>query len=152
MRNWSLRCFNHFCRQLTCIGCSFVSNSLLRNSFLSDGFLCDSLLRCSFFYWCFLFGSIIRFFGSSLLHSLFYWLWFFRLHIAHKAFALRLCAHTICLLLNNCRGLCFYTNAHLAAQIKGLLIGHAELFSKLMNAQDLGQVLFPLTICCSVRN
>jgi hypothetical protein len=45
------------------------------------------------------------------------------------------------LLLDDCRRLSFYTDAKLAAQIKGLLIGHAELFGKLMNAQDLGQVL-----------
>jgi hypothetical protein len=43
----------------------------------------------------------MRFFCSSLLHSLFDWLWFFWLHISHKTFALSLRAHTIGLLLNN---------------------------------------------------
>jgi hypothetical protein len=60
---------------------------------------------------------------------------------ANKTFALGFRAHAVGLLLNDRRRLSFYTDAKLAAQIKGLLIGHAELFGKLMNAQDLGQVL-----------
>jgi len=60
---------------------------------------------------------------------------------ANETFTFCFRTHAVGLLLNDRRRLSFYTDAKLAAQIKGLLIGHAELFGKLMNAQDLGQVL-----------
>jgi hypothetical protein len=60
---------------------------------------------------------------------------------ANKTFTFCFRTNAVGLLLDDCRRLSFYTDAKLAAQIKGLLIGHAELFGKLMNAQDLGQVL-----------
>jgi hypothetical protein len=60
---------------------------------------------------------------------------------ANETFTLCFRTNAVGLLFDDRGRLSFYTNAELAAQIKGLLIGHAELFGKLMNAQDLGQVL-----------